>query len=181
MSDDSERSTTLPWVMAALVLVVGGAKLDAARPLVARALAIAIPIVPVLIGVKRLEGGKLEVERAASVIGWITILAGEASVASGFFGVSALDGVAHAARFALYGAVLGALVVHTLEARSGSKARFAPFIGMAGVFAVYLSTHPNKDAFAAVFGAFFVALFIGGGAGLLAGEVLGRAFKKAES
>ena len=178
MSDDSDRSW-LPWIMAGMVLVVGGAKLDAARPFVARALAVAMPVVPVLIGVKRLEGGKLEVERAASVIGWITILAGEACVASGFFGVTALDGVAYAARFALYGAAGGALVVHTLEARSGSKARFAPFISMASLFAVYLSLHPNKDAFGAVFGAFFVAFFIGGGAGLFAGELLSRVFKKA--
>ena len=87
MSDDSDRSW-LPWIMAGMVLVVGGAKLDAARPFVARALAVAMPVVPVLIGVKRLEGGKLEVERAASVIGWITILAGEACVVSGFFGLS---------------------------------------------------------------------------------------------
>ena len=39
VSDDSERGSYLPWIMAALVLVVGGAKLDAARPLVARGLA----------------------------------------------------------------------------------------------------------------------------------------------
>jgi hypothetical protein len=178
MSDGSERSS-LPWIMAVLVLVVGGAKLDAARPVVARALAVAIPAVPVLIGMKRLEGGKLEVERAAGVVGWVTILAGEACVTSGFFHVTALDGVAQVARVLLYGAAVAALVVHTLEARSGSKARFAPFIGIAAVFAVYLSTHPNKDDFGAVFGAFFVAFFIGGGAGLLAGEVLSRAFKKA--
>lgn len=178
MSDESDRSS-LPWIMAALVLVVGGAKLDAARPLVARALAIALPIVPVLIGLKRIQGGKLEVERAGTIIGWVTIVAGEACVTSGFFGVTALTAVVPAARLALYAAAAGALVVHTLEARSGSKARFAPFIGMAGAGAVYLSTHPSPDAFAAVFGAFFVALFIGGGAGLLAGELLGRAFKKA--
>jgi hypothetical protein len=178
MTEETERSS-LPWVIAALVLVVGGAKLDSARPLLGRALAIALPIVPVLIGMKRLEGGKLQVERAAGVVGWVTIIAGEACVTSGFFGITALDAVAPIARFALYAAAVAALVVHTLEARSGSKARFAPFIGMASAGAVYLSTHPNKDAFAAVFGAFFVALFLGGGVGLLAGEILGRAFKKA--
>ncbi len=177
MNEESQRSS-LPWVMAGLVLVVGASKLDSARPLVARALAIALPIVPVLIGVKRLEGGALPVERAASVVGWITIIAGEACVTSGFFGVTALDGVAPVARFALYAAAVAALVVHAAEARSGSKARFAPFIGIAGAGAVYLSTHPNKDAFAAVFAAFFVAMLIGGGGGLLAGEVLGRAFRR---
>jgi hypothetical protein len=180
MSEEGSERSSLPWIMAALVLVIGGAKLDSARPLVARALAIAIPVVPVLIGVKRIEGSRLEVERAAHAIGWVTILAGEACVASGFFQVRALDAVAPLARIALYGAAAAALVVHTLDARIGSKARFAPFIGMAGAGAIYLSSHPpSADAFSAVLGAFFAALFIGGGAGLMAGELLGRAFKKA--
>jgi hypothetical protein len=178
MNDGSERSS-LPWIMAALVLIIGSAKLDAARPVVGRALAVAMPVVPVLIGLKRIEGSKLSVERAANVVGWVTIVAGEVCVTRGFFQVTALDGAAQLARLALYGAAAGALVVHTLEARTGSKARFAPFIGMAGAGAIYLSTHPSQDAFSAVFGAFLIALFVGGGAGLLAGEVLGRAFKKA--
>jgi len=178
MSEDSPRSS-LPWIMAALVLVVGAARLEMARPLVARALAIAIPIVPVVMGVKRLEGGNLTLERAGSIVGWLTILAGELCVASGFFHVAALAAVAPFARGALYVAAVSALVVHTLEARRGTKARFAPFIGIAGAFAVYLSTHTGKDPFGSVYAAFFVGLFIGGGAGLLIGELLSRVFKPA--
>lgn len=178
MSDEGERSY-LPWIMAALVVVVGGAKLDSMRPYVGRALALAIPIVPVVMAVKRVEGGNVRLERAASAVGWLTILAGEACVAYGVFHVAALGGVATAARFALYGAAAAALVVHTLEARSQPKARYAAFIGLACVFAVYVSTHAGKDAFSTVFGAFFVALFVGGGAGLLLGELLGRVFKRA--
>ncbi|HKY41247.1 MAG TPA: hypothetical protein VJN18_35185 [Polyangiaceae bacterium] len=178
MSDDSARSS-LPWVMAALVVVIGGAKLEVARPHIARLLAVAIPIVPVVMGVKRLEGGDLSLERAGSVVGWATILAGELCVASGFFGVSVLGDLAPFARAMLYLAAVAALVVHTLEARRGTKARFAAFIGIAATFAVYLSTHTGKDAFGRVYVAFFVALLIGGGAGLLAGELLARAFKKA--
>lgn len=179
MSDEDSARSSLPWLMAALVLVIGGAKLDFARPHIARLLAIAIPIVPVVMGVKRLEGGDLNLERAGSIVGWTTILAGELCVASGFFGVSALDGVAPFARALLYVAAAAALAVHTLEARRGTKARFAAFIGIACAFAVYLSTHTGKDVFGRVYAAFFVALLIGGGAGLLAGELLARAFKKA--
>jgi hypothetical protein len=178
VSDDPERRSYLPWVMAVLVLVVGGAKLDAARPLVARGLALAIPVVPVALGVKRIEGADVMLERAATAVGWVTILAGEACVASGLFGVSALDAVAPIARGALYAAGGAALVVHTLEARSLGKARFAGYVGVAAAFAVYLSTHVGKDPFASVFGAFFVGLLVGGGTGLLTGEVLGRVFKK---
>jgi len=178
MKDDSERGSYLPWVMAALVLVVGGAKLDAARPLVARALAVAIPIVPVALAVKRVEGGPTSLERAAKVVGWLTIFAGEACVASSLFHVSALDGALPFARVVLYGMGLGALLVHTLEARSLGKARYAGYVGIAAGFALYLSRHVGNDPFAAVFGAFFVGTAVGGGVGLLAGELLGRVFKK---
>jgi hypothetical protein len=178
MNEDSERSS-LPWIMAALVLVIGGSKLDLARPHVARALAIAIPIVPVVMGLKRLEGGDLRLERAGSVIGWATILAGELCVARGFFGVAALDGIVAPARGVLYAAAVGALLVGALAARRGIKARFAPLVGIAAAFAVYLSTHPGKDPFAKVYAGFFLALVVGGGAGLLAGELLDRAFRKA--
>jgi hypothetical protein len=178
VSDDSERGSYLPWIMAALVLVVGGAKLDAARPLVARALAVAIPVVPVVLAVKRVEGGPASLEHAAKVVGWLTILAGEACVANRLFHVSALDGVAPFARGALYAAGVGALLVHTLEARSLGKARYAAYVGIAAGFSLYLSRHVGNDPFGSVFGAFFVGLAVGGGGGLLAGELLGRVFKK---
>jgi hypothetical protein len=178
MSDEPNRSY-LPWVMAALVLLVGGAKLDAARPYIARGLAVAIPVVPVIMAIKRVEGGNLTVERAATAVGWLTIVAGEACVAGGVFHVAALSGLLPVARGLLYAAAVAALVVHTLEARTQPKARYAAFLGIACVFAVYVSTHPGRDMFGSVFGAFFVAFFVGGGTGLLAGEALSRVFKKA--
>jgi hypothetical protein len=179
MNDEPGRSSYLPWIMAALVLVVGGAKVDAARPYLARGLAVAIPVVPVIMAIKRVEGGNLMVERAATAVGWLTIIAGEACVAAGVFHVTALAGLLPVARVLLYAAAAAALVVHTLEARSQPKARYAAFIGIACVFAVYVSTHASSDTFGSVFGAFFVAFFVGGGAGLLAGEGLARVFKKA--
>lgn len=177
MSEDSEQRSHLPWVMAALVLTIGGAKLDAVRPYLARVLAVAIPVVPVLMGVKRLEGTGVRLERAAAAVGWITLLAGEICIGSGFFEQAGLRAFVLPARWALYGAAVAALVVHAFEARRSGRARFAAFIGMACVFAIYLSTHTGKDAFGRVFGSFFVALFVGGGAGLLLGEAVGRVAK----
>jgi hypothetical protein len=179
MSEEPSERSYLPWILATLVLVVGGAKLEAARPLVANVLALAIPVVPVAIAVKRVEGGGATLERAAGAVGWLTILAGEACVAGGFFNVGALTAVLPALRFLLYGAAAGALVVHTLEAQRLGKARFAGYLGIAVGFAVYISGHTGYAPFARVFGAFFMGLFIGGGAGLLLGELLGRVFKKA--
>jgi hypothetical protein len=177
VSDDSERSN-LPWVMAGLVLVIGGAKLDAARPIVARILAVAIPIVPVVLGVRRVTGGALLLERTAMAVGGVTVLFAELCVLSSFFHVSLLGAFASVFRLALYAAVVGALVAHLLEARSQGKARFAGYVGIAAGFGVFLSTHVDKDPFSAVFGAFFVAVLVGG-AVLLVGELLVRLLIKA--
>lgn len=164
--------------MAALVLVVGGAKLDAARPFVGRLLAVAVPIVPVVLGVKRVEGGSRTLERAAGAVGWLTILAAEACVASAFFHVTALAPAMPIARVALYVALAAALAAHLLEARAHGKARFAGYVGIAAGYGVFLSSHVGKDAFASVFGAFFVGVFVGGAA-LLTGELLARLLNKA--
>lgn len=178
MSEPGERSY-LPWIMAGLVLVVGGAKLEAARPIVARALALAIPAVPIAIGVKRLEHASPELERAATVVGWLTILAGEAAVAGGFFEVGVLAPALPYLRWVLYGTCLGALVINTLDARAQGKARFGAYVGIAAGFAIYLSTQHAADPFGAVFGAFFAGFLVGGGALLIVGEGLARLFKKA--
>lgn len=177
MSDEPKRSS-LPWVMAALVLVVGGSKLDQARPYIARALALAVPVVPVAIAVKRVEAGGAQLERLAGLVGWATILAAEACVAGGLFHVGPLASSLVVWRVALYAAATGALVVHTLEARSLGKARFAGYVGLVAGFGVYLSSHAGADVFGSVFGAFFVGLLVGGGAGLLVGELLSRIFAR---
>jgi hypothetical protein len=179
MSDDDAQRSYLPVIMAALVLVVGGAKLEAARPLVARTLAVAIPVVPVLLAMKRVEGGGERLERAAGIVSWATLLTGEACVIGTIFQPQMLSGVMPFARALLYVIAPAALVVHTLEARSLGKARFAGYVGIALGFAFYVSGHVGKDVFASVFGAFFVGFFAGGGGGLLVGEVLGRVFKQA--
>jgi hypothetical protein len=107
-------------------------------------------------------------------------VAGELCVAGGFFHWAALQGALPAVRGVLLLATLAALVVHVLEARSGRRARFAPFIGIAAVFALQLSGQSAQDPFGIVYGAFFVALLAGGGGGLLLGELLGRAFRPRE-
>lgn len=175
MNDDNPRSA-LPWVMAVLVLVIGGAKLDAARPIVASSLALAVPVVPVLLGVGRAAGGNATLERAANAVGWVAMLAAETCVAKSFFHVEALAGLMPAARVVLYAAAVGALAVHTLEARAHGKARFAGYVGIVAGYGVFVSWHVGKDPFASVFGAFFVGVFVGGLA-LLLGELLGRVFK----
>jgi hypothetical protein len=177
VSDEREPSY-LPWIMAALVLVVGGSKLDQARPYIARALAMAVPVVPVAIALKRVEAGGAELERLAGIVGWAAILAAEACVGGALFHWSLLESSLVVWRVALYVVAPAALLVHTLEARNVGKARFAGYVGLVAGFGVYLSSHVSSDAYGSVFGAFFVGLGLGGGSGLLLGELLGRVFKK---
>ncbi len=149
MSDEpaSERSY-LPWILAALVLVVGGAKLEPARPLVARLLALAIPVVPVAIAVKRVEGGGATLERAAGYVGWFMILAGEACVGGGFFQLSALAGLTPFARFARSTQLSRPRCSCTRwRPQNLGKARFAGYLGIAGGFAWYISNHTGKRYF----------------------------------
>lgn len=172
MNDDQPRSY-LPWVMAALVLVIGGAKLEAARPLVARVLSVAIPIVPVALAVKRVEGGALWLERSLTAIGWLTVLAAELSVLLTIFQVGVLASLKLSLEVVLFVALALSLLAHLLEARSQGKARFAGYAGIAAGFGLVLLTHADKDPFAAVFAAFFVGVLVGGAA-LLLGELLAR-------
>lgn len=174
--EDSPRSA-LPWVMAALVLVIGGAKLEAARPVVGRVLAVAIPVVPVLLGLSRVQGGNPRLERLASAVGWLTLLGAEVCVAGAFFHLQLLTQALPAARFLCSLMIVLALVANTWEAQSHGKGRFAAYVGIAAGYGVFISTHVGKDPFASVFGAFFVGMFVGGAA-LLAGEVLSRLFKR---
>lgn len=177
MSEGAERSR-LPWILAALVLVVGGAKLEAARPLIARALSVAVPVVPVAIAVQRVEGGGQALERSARAVGWGAIVAAELCVAGSFLGVGWLGQLLPVARVALYAVTLAALAVHVLEARGLGKARYAGYVGLVAGFALFLSGNASADALGRVLGAFFVGLALGGGGGLLSGELLSRLFKR---
>jgi hypothetical protein len=176
VSDDQPRSY-LPWVMAGLVLVIGGAKLEAARPLVARVLSLAIPIVPIALGVKRVEGGARRVERSATAVGWLIVLAAELCVLSAIFHVGVLTSFSKPLELVLTAAIALSLVPHLLEAKSQGKARFAGYAGIAAGFGLFLLRHVDRDPFAAVFGAFFVGVLVGGSA-LLVGELLARLFVK---
>jgi hypothetical protein len=166
--------------MAALVLVIGGAKLEAARPLVARVLSVAIPIVPVALGVKRVEGGALWLERGVTAVGWLTVLSAELCVLSTIFQVDVLASVTGPLKLVLFVALALALLAHLLEAHSQGKARFAGYAGIAAGFGLFLLTHVDKDPFAAVFGAFFVGVLVGGAA-LLVGELLARLLVRSRS
>jgi hypothetical protein len=165
--------------MGALVLVVGGSKIEQVRPYIAFALSLAIPVVPVALALKRLEGGDEALERAAGLVGWAAILAAEACVAGALFHVEFLGAWLPLLRAACVAAALAGLVVHLFEAKRLGKARFAGYVGLVAGFGAYLANHVGRDPYASVFGAFFVGVIAGGGAGLLLGELLSRVFAKA--
>lgn len=175
-SEPTERSN-LPWVMAALVIVIGGSKLDAARPWLGKGLALASPIVPMVLGLSRVEGGSIRLERAAKIVAWTTIIAGQLCVLQGFLQQTSLSPWMPGARVALYVALLAGLVVHVIEARANGNARFAGYVGIAVGFAVYSSDHPSEDPLAGFFVAFLIGVLVGGAA-LVAGALLARRLAK---
>lgn len=181
MSLDSDRSQRLedgsgylPWMIAGAVLSFGGAKVEALRPQLAVAIALAVPVVLATSGVFRLRGAPPALETCALVLGGAVVIAAELGVAGGFLGMTRLAGALPAARMALVALPLPALLLHTLAAREGLNSRFGAWIGMACAFAWYVSSSTAPDRFAGVFTAFFFALGVGGGLGLFVGEGLRR-------
>jgi len=71
----------------------------------------------------------------------------------------------------LVGALLLAVVFEVAGARRGLRSRLSAWFGLAIVFSLYFPGHATtSNLFGSVFAAFFIALFVGGGAGLCVGE-----------
>jgi len=64
-----------------------------------------------------------------------------------------------------------AVVFEVAGAQRGLRSRLSAWFGLAIVFALYFPGHAStNNLFGSVFAAFFIALFVGGGAGLCVGE-----------
>src|SRR6478736_6268040 len=67
--------------------------------------------------------------------------------------------------------MVAALVFEVLGAQRGLRSRLSAWFGLAIVFSLYFPAHAVlNNLFGSVFAAFFIALFLGGGAGLCLGE-----------
>jgi hypothetical protein len=167
----------LPWMISAVVLIFGAARIEALRPHLATIMALAAPVVAATSGVYRFRGAHHALETCALVVAGLVVVAAEVCVAGAFLGMARLAPLVGVARHLLIAAVGAALALHTLAVGRGLNPRFGAWIGMAAAFAWFVSGYVGDDRFGAVFSGFFFALAVGGGLGLLAGEALRRFFR----
>jgi len=169
MSDALSR-LRLPLLLASLLLLVGGSKLDSVRPLEGQIVALLIPVIAVFAGVGPFRDAHATLRNGVFALGALVLVLAElgpyrvvfeGSVTAPTFNIVLL----------LLGALLLAVVFEVAAARRGLRSRLSAWFGLAIVFALYFPGHAApSNLFGSVFAAFLIALFLGGGTGLCVGE-----------
>lgn len=169
MSDAFSR-LRLPLLVFSLLLLVGGSKLDAVRPVEGQIVALVIPVVTVLSGVGPFRDSEVALRNLVFALGALVLALGELGAYRVVFdGVVASPAVPVLALLAL--ALALAVAFEVAGAQRGLRSRLSAWLGMAIVFALYFPGHAApQNLFGSVFAAFLVALFVGGGTGLFLGE-----------
>jgi len=169
MSDAFSR-LRLPLLLGSLALLVGGSKLDSLRPLEGQIVALVIPAVAIFSGVGPFADAHSSLRNSVYGLGALVLVLAEFSC----YRVVFEDVVAPlplAAALLLALGMLAALLFEVLAAQRGLRSRLSAWFGLAIVFALYFPAHAVlNNLFGSVFAAFFIALFVGGGAGLCLGE-----------
>jgi len=178
MSEALSRAR-LPLLLFSLLLLVGGSKLDAVRPLEGEIVAFVIPAVAVVSGVAPFSDvhGQLR-NRVFALGGALLLLCELASYEAVFESPSVLPSWVMPVLFAL--ALPLVVWAEVAGARRGLRSRLTAWVGLSLVFALYIRGHAvSSNLFGSVFAAFFVALFLGGGSGLFLGEAAVRRARSA--
>lgn len=169
MSEDLSR-LRLPLLLCSLALLVGGSKLDSIRPFEGQIVGLVIPAVAVVSGVGPFKDTHSSLRNAVYALGALVLALAE----FGAYRVVFEDTVGPlplGLALVLALAMLLALWFEVLGAQRGLRSRLSAWFGLAVVFALYFPAHAVlNNLFGSVFAAFFVALFVGGGAGLCVGE-----------
>jgi len=169
MSDALSR-LRLPLLLCSLLLLVGGSKLDSVRPLEGQVVALLIPVIAVFSGIAPFRDAHSSLRNLVFALGALVLVLTEL----GPYRVVADDLVASPAlgvTLLLVMAMLLAVVFEVAGAQRGLRSRLSAWFGLAIVFALYFPAHAAlNNLFGSVFAAFLIALFLGGGLGLCAGE-----------
>jgi hypothetical protein len=169
MSDTLAR-LRLPLLLGSLLLLVGGSKLDAVRPLEGQVVALLIPLIAVVSAVVPFLDAHSSLRNLVFALGATVLALCELGPYRVVF-----DGVVAApplgTTLGLAAAWLLSLGLEVAGARRGLRSRLCAWFGLAIVFSLYFPAHAaTNNLFGSVFAAFLIALFVGGGAGLCAGE-----------
>jgi uncharacterized membrane protein len=162
-----ERSQLLlPFFV--LVALAAASRVDAFRAYEAIALALGVPVFVVLSALGPLRDARTTVRSAAIAVALLVLIGTELAIGGAVFGRWQLK----------LGSVLVALggcavVIEAVAARYGLRSRYAAWMGIAVALGTYLPSHFDAaNGFGAVLAALLVAVFTGGGAGLLLGAGL---------
>lgn len=160
----------IPILAGVAIALFAGTRFEASRPYEAKFVALALPVVAVVMGALPLRDAHPTLRRAAFAIGGVLLMVAELCVSHALFpgGVPALPFWPTAV--VLGALALGAVAVEAVAASRGILTRFAPWVGMTVVLSLYLPAHYNlADPFNAVLAGVIVAMAGGGIAGLLLG------------
>lgn len=173
MSDALSR-LRLPLLLCSLALLVGGSKLDSLRPFEGQVVAMAVPVIAVVSGVSPFSEAHSSLRNQVYALGAAVLVLAEL----GCYRVVFQDSVAApslAITVLLSISMLFALVFEVVGAQRGLRSRLSAWFGLAIVFGLYFPAHAAlNELFGSVFAAFFIALIVGGGAGLFLGELAVR-------
>ena len=173
MSDPLSR-LRLPLLLAGLLVLVGGSKLDAVRPLEGQVVGFVIPLVAVCSGVGPFRDVYPSLRNAVFASGAAVLVLTELSPYRVVVAES-LTPPALGLKLLLAAAIPLAVWFEAAGARRGVRTRISAWFGLAVVFALYFPGHAEpQNLFGSVFAAFLVALLVGGGGGLFLGEFAGR-------
>ena len=168
----------LPLLLLSLLLLVGGSKLDAVRPLEGQIVAFVIPAVGVFSGIAPFNDAPGRLRNQVFALGAVVLALGELASYQAVFESAPLFALAMPLVFAL--ALPIAVWAEVTGARRGLRSRITAWLGLSMVFALYFRGHAaHANLFGSVFAAFFVALFLGGGTGLFLGEAAVRRTRRA--
>jgi hypothetical protein len=168
---------TLPVLGLVVVAVAGATRFVETRQTEAELVVLALPVVAMLSAAVALRHAESRLRRTAFAIALGLGALAEAALVPTVTGSGPPDfarSLGCALLLCLLG--LGAAGVEALAARRGTSSRFGALAGMVVALGLYLPGHfGHRDPFGAAVAALLVALFVGGGMGLLLGAV-GRAW-----
>jgi hypothetical protein len=177
MSDGLSR-LRLPLLLVGLVLLIGGSRFDTLRPVEGQVLAFAVPVIAVVSAVGPFREAHPGLRNAVFALGALVL----ALALYGSYVVVFEDVVAAPARsrsLTLVASMLVAVLLEVAAAIRHVRSRLSAWLGLAIVFAFFFPSHAvPKNLFGSVFGAFMVALFLGGGGGLFLGEFAVRGARR---
>jgi hypothetical protein len=171
------RRLMLPALGIVVVAVAGATRFVETRQTEAQIVALVLPVVAMLGAALTLRHAESRLRRAAFLLAFGLGASTEAILLPTVAG-SGSPGFARSLGCALLLCLLGvgAAGIEALAARRGTSSRFGALAGMVVGLGLYLPRHfGHKDPFGAVVAALLVALFVGGGAGLMLGAI-GRAW-----